>query len=314
MLSPEAYSPIVARTRTFRRPTESLAYDCTRLMIIRDGSAVLFGEFGRKSVGPGDVTLLAANTACAAEPAWDFTATTIYLDPDYMIDQVFWQHVGELRDRLDAQDLAAKLYADPAQILRLGDDGLGLLIPWLDELVMLSDRESFAQDFYRMQSLWFSIAHVLASSVKNSPIGTSPTQHAMNWASQPRARRYAPLRAEVRKVADLLRADPERRWSVTELAGMVHLSRSQLFRLFVQAYGKTPIVHLTMLRVERMAYLLRNTNAPIALIAREVGWADPDFAARQFRRNVGVTPSSYRAARRTKAGGMPRRSSQSSPE
>ena len=36
-------------------------------------------------------------------------------------------------------------------------------------------------------------------------------------------------------------------------------------------------------------------------IAREVGWRDPDFAARQFRRSVGVTPSKYRAISRRHA-------------
>ncbi|SJN15586.1 hypothetical protein FM104_00400 [Microbacterium esteraromaticum] len=43
-----------------------------------------------------------------------------------------------------------------------------------------------------------------------------------------------------------------------------------------------------------MADLLRTTVDPIAAIATSVGWNDPDFAARQFRRSVGVSPSEYR--------------------
>jgi transcriptional regulator GlxA family with amidase domain len=69
----------------------------------------------------------------------------------------------------------------------------------------------------------------------------------------------------------------------------------------VEAYGKSPIAYLTMLRAERMAGLLRSTDTPIAVVAREVGWSDPDFAARQFRRSVGVTPSRYRAIARSRA-------------
>jgi len=56
-----------------------------------------------------------------------------------------------------------------------------------------------------------------------------------------------------------------------------------------------------MLRTERMAGLLRTTDTPIAVIAREVGWGDPDFAARQFRRSVGVTPSRYRVMSRERS-------------
>ncbi|WP_407643708.1 helix-turn-helix domain-containing protein [Cumulibacter manganitolerans] len=55
------------------------------------------------------------------------------------------------------------------------------------------------------------------------------------------------------------------------------------------------------MRTERMAGLLRTTDKPIAAIAQEVGWGDSDFAARQFHRSVGVTPSKYRAIGRSKA-------------
>ncbi len=43
-----------------------------------------------------------------------------------------------------------------------------------------------------------------------------------------------------------------------------------------------------------MGQLLRSTMLPINQIAADVGWADADFAARQFRRNLGVTPTTYR--------------------
>ena len=44
------------------------------------------------------------------------------------------------------------------------------------------------------------------------------------------------------------------------------------------------------------------SDTPIAVIAREVGWSDPDFAARQFRRSVGIAPSRYREMSRARSG------------
>jgi transcriptional regulator GlxA family with amidase domain len=43
-----------------------------------------------------------------------------------------------------------------------------------------------------------------------------------------------------------------------------------------------------------MVELLRTTDSTISVIAASVGWGDPDFAARQFRRSVGLSPSEYR--------------------
>lgn len=45
-----------------------VAYDCVKVIVVRDGSAILFSEFGQKPVRPGDVILLAANTLCGSEP------------------------------------------------------------------------------------------------------------------------------------------------------------------------------------------------------------------------------------------------------
>ena len=228
---------MVARTRTVHRPVGPLAYDCVKIIVVRDGSAILFSEFGQQPVKVGDAIVLAANTLCGSEPEGHITVTTIYADTDYVIDQVFWQHVGFLQDRLDALEFAATVYTEPAQILRLGEDRAGQLMPWLDELVALSIEARPVENFHRMQALWFSVSHVIVPFIKTSPTRTSSTQRATGWPTQPRHRRFAPIRNEARRGAELLRADPVRHWSVTDLARELHLSKSQVGRVFVEAFG-----------------------------------------------------------------------------
>ena len=167
------YQPILARTRTVHRPIGPVAYDCIEVIVIRSGSAILFSEFGQKPVNVGDVVLLGANTLYGSDPEGHITVTTIYLDTDYVIDQVFWQHAGLLQNRLDAQGFAETVYSEPAQILRLGEDRAGMLMPWLDELVERSIDGGFSRNFYRMQAVRFSIAHVIAPFVKVSPVRIS---------------------------------------------------------------------------------------------------------------------------------------------
>lgn len=54
----EPYRPLIARTRTIHRPVGPVAYDCVKLIIVRDGSAILFSEGGEHPINIGDVVLL----------------------------------------------------------------------------------------------------------------------------------------------------------------------------------------------------------------------------------------------------------------
>lgn len=298
---PTRFAPILARTRTVHHPVGPVTYDCVKAIIVRDGSAILFSECGQIPVTVGDVILLGANTLCGSDPEGHITVTTVYLDTDYVIDQVFWQHAGLLHDRLDAQEFAETTYSEPVQILHLGEDRAGLLMPWLDELVALSVDGDFAEHFFRMQALWFSVAHVIAPFIKVSLVRISASQRAHIQPTLPRDRRFAPLRAEARQVAELLRHAPAERWTLEGLAAEVHLSPSQLSRVFAEAYGKTPLAFLTMLRAERLAKYLRETDLSIEAAMHQVGWLSRGHAARLFRQYVGVTPGRYRQLSKAKS-------------
>ena len=50
-----SFAPLVSRTSTVHRPVGPVAYDCVKFIVVRDGSAFLFSEFGRQPVKPGDV-------------------------------------------------------------------------------------------------------------------------------------------------------------------------------------------------------------------------------------------------------------------
>lgn len=292
--SAHRFSPILAKTQTAHAVIEPIAFDCVKFIVVRAGGSRLFSEFGTHHVSVGDVVVLAANTLCGAEPEGWVTTTTLYLDRDYVIDQVFWQYAAQFKDRLDASTFLDVHYAEPAQIVRIGQDKAGLLMPRLDELAMLSAEGLAPERFYRAQALLFGVLDVVVPFLTVTGDRTTMNQRSAVLPSQPRHRQFHPLRMEAHHTARMLLADLARRWKVDDLAEAAHLSTSQLRRVFTEAYGKSPIACLTMLRAERMAYLLKVTESPISVIAMSVGWGDPDFAAQQFRRSIGVTPSEYR--------------------
>ena len=175
-----------------------------------------------------------------------------------------------------------------------------MLMPWLDELVALSLDGPSPDRFYRMQALLFAVLDVVAPHVKTTPARRSPTQHRAAHPSPPRHRRFVPLRQEAREAVELLRADPAGRWKLQGLAEAVHLSPSQLGRVFVDAYGKSPMTYLVTIRAEQLARLLRETDLRIEEAMRRVGWHSRGHAARMFRQAVGVTPTRYRELSRQK--------------
>lgn len=292
------FEPVVARSRTFHTAAAPSAHNCAKLIFVRAGSAILRSKFGVQHARIGDVIALGSNTLFGYEPEGFVTVTTLYLDRDYLIDQVFWQHATKFSDRLEASEFFDLEYTEPAQFLRLGEDRAGLLMPWLDDLVALSVDGLSADRFYRAQSLLSAILDVVVPHLNTTGRAAPSAHRNVSTTSTFRHHAFRSSRPEAIYISELLTADLSRRWSASELAEAVHLSTSQLRRVFTEAFGKPPLAYLTKLRSARMAELLRETETSVSEIAAEVGWSDPDFASRQFRRNTGVSPSEYRRSTR----------------
>ncbi len=67
-----------------------------------------------------------------------------------------------------------------------------------------------------------------------------------------------------------------------------------LKRRFKAAAGSTLIEHIQYLRVEETKRLLESGQMPVDEISVEVGYEDPSFFRRLFKRLTGLTPSQYR--------------------
>ncbi|MEU6687299.1 AraC family transcriptional regulator [Streptomyces sp. NPDC046832] len=101
---------------------------------------------------------------------------------------------------------------------------------------------------------------------------------------------------------DRLHRDPARAWTVRDLAESVGLSRTTFAERFTAYVGRSPIAYLTWWRLSTASRLLRETDAPIASVARQVGYASEYAFAHAFKREHGVPPGSFRRAAR-EAGG-----------
>lgn len=90
--------------------------------------------------------------------------------------------------------------------------------------------------------------------------------------------------------------DPARSWTVASLAAAVGASRAAFARRFTILVGQPPMTYLTHWRLDVAADLLRDTDATIECIARQVGYANAFALTVAFKRVRSVTPRQHRWA------------------
>jgi AraC-like DNA-binding protein len=122
---------------------------------------------------------------------------------------------------------------------------------------------------------WVSLLHGLT------------TRLASPWHGQERLWR---LWEEVEaKLSDL--------WTLPALARRAHLSNEHLRRLCLRELGRSPMQHLTYMRMQRAQHLLETTDDKLEVIAPQVGYESALVFSRAFKRWIGMSPSAYRSPR-----------------
>ncbi|MEV0952745.1 AraC family transcriptional regulator [Promicromonospora sp. NPDC050249] len=91
-----------------------------------------------------------------------------------------------------------------------------------------------------------------------------------------------------------LAARPEEQWTLDEMAGLVHLSRSALTGRFRRATGHSPMRMLREVRMHRARTLLAVERLPVTRVAFEVGYGSVAAFSRAFAADHGVSPLAWR--------------------
>lgn len=82
--------------------------------------------------------------------------------------------------------------------------------------------------------------------------------------------------------------------SLQDLAADLGISASRLTHRFRAAYGTTPVVYATEVRLSQARRMLVETNETLAVIAARCGYQTPFYFSRIFTHKVGMGPSVYR--------------------
>jgi len=97
------------------------------------------------------------------------------------------------------------------------------------------------------------------------------------------------------RARELMDTEYARPLNLDELARAAHFSRYHFLRAFRRAYFQTPHEYITRKRIERAKELLAQSDLTVTEICFEVGFESPGSFSTLFHKQVGWSPSIYRA-------------------
>ena len=82
-----------------------------------------------------------------------------------------------------------------------------------------------------------------------------------------------------------------------QLARHMNLSRFYFAKRYKEMTGVSPIQQFIRFKMEHAEYLLDTTNKPVSDVARTLGYEDPYYFSRLFKKVIGLSPREYRRLR-----------------
>lgn len=97
----------------------------------------------------------------------------------------------------------------------------------------------------------------------------------------------------VESVLKRISANCSQAWSIERLAGELHVNPYYLSHLFREQTGQCFTAYLADLRIERAVNLMKTTNMNFSQIGEQVGYGDPNYFSRIFKKKKGMGLREY---------------------
>ncbi|MDR0792130.1 MAG: AraC family transcriptional regulator [Chitinophagaceae bacterium] len=102
----------------------------------------------------------------------------------------------------------------------------------------------------------------------------------------------------IKKTIHFMRSNLHEKLSVEEIARKHHLSTSYFSLLFRKSTGMPPIDYFIHLKIQKACQLLYAGNLKVKDVAESLGYDDPFYFSRMFKKYMKVSPEQYKALRK----------------
>ncbi len=107
-----------------------------------------------------------------------------------------------------------------------------------------------------------------------------------------------PDKGDAYRLRTMLSAAVYDKVTLDDIAAKLHLSKSNVIRLFKKEYGVTPYEYLLTLKISAAKLLLKDTKMTVREIAERLHIADEHYFSSLFLSRVGMRPRDYRSGKR----------------
>ena len=88
--------------------------------------------------------------------------------------------------------------------------------------------------------------------------------------------------------------NPQKKWNVDLMAADVNMSRSYFQHIYKEIFGVSCMSDVISGKIEKAKEILSETACTVSQVAAMCGYDNEEHFMRQFKKIVGVTPTTYR--------------------
>ena len=82
--------------------------------------------------------------------------------------------------------------------------------------------------------------------------------------------------------------------SLDDVAKEINMSYHYFSKFFKESIGTNFVDYLTELRIVKSKEMLKDSGVSIKEICNEIGYSDPNYFSKTFKKVTGMTPTEYR--------------------
>lgn len=272
-----------------RRTVWQLADPYTILLYIKKGSCLLTLDEDSFTLTEGDMFFIPAGQKYIRQPVNNELCTLMYIhftlcEPRILTGSEALSQIREKKEQLNQSLLE--------DIPKTGDYTLYISPHIKHDQKTSSELSSLAQSLFLNAS-----KNHLESAFRNSlyvsqmlAIGNRLTLDSLK--DDMHLERKVPN--NLKKAIGYIRANYTRNISLSDLCTVSSVTKQQMIRYFKKSFSTTPIKYITELRINRSKELfLSHPELSVSEVASELGFSDPHYFSRMFKKISGESPSDF---------------------